>query len=330
MFIFGVVIIMTSDNSDDELKWVFPPNEENIQNPFFAYGIFKPGQIAFSKIKDYIWKYKPFEIPHTMYIRDGVPIIENKESSLTTKGYVIYFNKEDYNDAYKIISQTQSFKLYEWNTICAGKEECNVLIGKDFLKGSHKSVDDGERYINEFDGKNDPYFKNLIHFLRCEMKYENPSDKSRCGSDDCNCCSMNCRFYSEGCKLYSRNHEFYKLQMHYMLLWSGIDRYCSLKYGPYLDQWELRSKLANDVVFNESLQECWNQNKINSKRDVYSTFLLPRKLNRNPWFAINYYYTIRCNVVHRGKAKKVEESILRESLKELLDIFEGVINKTFS
>ena len=53
-FIFDVVIIMASDNSYNGPKWVFPPNEENIQNPFFAYGIFKPGQIEFSEIEDYI------------------------------------------------------------------------------------------------------------------------------------------------------------------------------------------------------------------------------------------------------------------------------------
>ena len=41
---------MTNDNSDDKQKCMSPPNEEDIQKPFFAYGIFKPGQIAFSKI----------------------------------------------------------------------------------------------------------------------------------------------------------------------------------------------------------------------------------------------------------------------------------------
>lgn len=321
---------MTNDNSDDKQKCMSPPNEEDIQKPFFAYGIFKPGQIAFSKIEKYAWKCEPYEIYHTMYIRDGVPLIKNMESSDITRGYVIYFNKEDCKKAYGIISETEPLQLYEWGTISVGDEECNVLFGKDFDKGSHRSVDDNERYVDDFDGQNDPYFKDLIHFLRCEMKHDNSSDRSRCNSDDCNCCSSDCRFYSNGCEFYSLNHEFYKLQMHYMLLWSAIDRYCSLKYGAYLDQWELRSKLANDEVFRNSFQKCWDQKKIKTKRrNVYSTLLLKRKFNKNPWFAINYYYTIRCNVVHRGKAKRIEEDLLRESLIELLDIFEGVINYTF-
>ena len=316
-------------NEKEKPKHVCPPNVDVIENPFFAYGIFKPGQIAFSRIKDYVWKEEPCDVSREMKMRDGVPLIENEESQRITRGYVIYFNKEDREDAYKIISETHPFQLYEWDTISVDGIICNVLIGKDMEKGCHPSLDDNDRYVDDYDGRNDPYFEKLIHFLRCEMKHENRSEIYRCSSCDCSCGPDVCKFYSEDCRFYSESHEFYKLQMQYMLLWSGIDRYCSLKYGAYLDQWELRSKLADDDVFNDSLQDCWDKKKIRRKRNVYTTLLVERKLNRKPWYAINFYYTIRCNVVHRGKEKRIEESILRESLHELLDIFEGVINNTF-
>lgn len=287
---------------DDKPKFVFPPNDENIKKPFFAYGIFKPDQIAFSKIKDFTWKFEPCEIPYSMLIRDGVPIIGKRESlQHVTRGYKLYFNKEDCKKAYDVISKTEPFELYEWDLLEIDGEECNVLIGKDSKLGSYPHIDDSDRYIEDFDGSKDPYFDNLVDFIRKELKEKNFNNQTR----------------------------FYNLQMYYMLLWSAIDRYCSLKYGAYHDQWELRSKLADDSVFIESLEECLDNERCKN-RSVFSTRLKKFYLNpKNPWFAINYYYTIRCNTVHRGKTRKVEEGILSESLDELLDIFEKVIDKTF-
>ncbi len=40
--------------------------------PFFAYGIFKPGQIAYSKIKDLVLQKKEISINRPMKHRDGV------------------------------------------------------------------------------------------------------------------------------------------------------------------------------------------------------------------------------------------------------------------
>lgn len=289
--------------ANNEPKFVCPPNDENIKKPFFAYGIFKPGQIAFPKIEKYVWKCEPNEIPRKMLIRDGVPIIDNKESLLQiTKGYKIYFNNEECESAYMEISKTEPYQLYEWDVIDINGEECNILIGKDSKLGSHQYLDDYGKYVDCFDGKKDPYFDNLVEFIRDELKNEK----------------------------FPRETRFYKLQMYYMLLWSTIDRYCSLKYGAYNDQWELRSRLADDKVFIESLNECLDKRDLGRDRVVFSTNLKKFYLSsKNPWFAINYYYAIRCNVVHRGKLRMSEEAIIETALYELLDIFESVLDKTF-
>ena len=297
---------MYIDNNSDimtngEPKSMCPPKDENIKKPFFAYGIFKPAQIAFSKIKDFHWKCEPHDIPHKMLIRDGVPIIEKKERPFITKGFKIWFNDESCEEAYKRISETQPYKLYKWDVIEVDGDECNILIGKDPYLGSKPFEDKNNNYINDYDGKNDPYFNGLVGFIGDEINKD--------------------EFYGE--------NYFYNLQMSYMLLWSAIDRYCSLKYGAYRDQWDLRSHLANDWAFIESLQRCWDDGKIERRQFVYSTNLNEYKLTKNPWFAINYYYTIRCNVVHRGKQIISEEEFLYKALNELLEIFDGVIKNTF-
>ena len=48
-----------------------------------------------------------------------------------------------------------------------------------------------------------------------------------------------------------------------------------------------------------------------------------------PEFCMNFYYTIRCNVVHRGKSSYNDERLLKRSLQDLLNIFKDVLADTF-
>ena len=47
---------------------------DDIDLPFFAYGIFKPGQLAYSKIRNHVDEnINNVEINYLMKTRDGVP-----------------------------------------------------------------------------------------------------------------------------------------------------------------------------------------------------------------------------------------------------------------
>ena len=49
------------------------PNNTGL--PFFAYGIFKPGQIAHFRIKDLVENTKDAEISGSLKERDGIPLL---------------------------------------------------------------------------------------------------------------------------------------------------------------------------------------------------------------------------------------------------------------
>ena len=51
--------------------------------------------------------------------------------------------------------------------------------------------------------------------------------------------------------------------------------------------------------------------------------------SEKPYDSIHYYYTIRCNVAHRGKALYNDDELIRQSLKELLGIFKDILNESF-
>ncbi|WP_406537371.1 hypothetical protein [Methanobrevibacter sp.] len=282
-----------SEYENNPLK---PPR--NIDLPFFAYGIFKPNQLAYSRIARFIRREYPEEINYDMLMRDGVPLImpgKSNKIQYKTKGYLIYFNEEDSKKAYDIISRNQLEKLYKWEVIWVGENKANVLMGVNPELGSSYS----EEFKVNYDGRKDPYFKEAIDVVEQELNDEN--------------------------KHWSKVDDFFKLQMAYMLLWSSIERYCSLRYdGQSIGK--NNRKFSKEKAFSEGLKSyVKSERKVYSAADLREYTLNPEK----PYDSIRYYYTIRCNTVHRGKALHNDEHMLRQSLTELLNIFKDVLDDTF-
>lgn len=276
---------------------------EDLNKPFFAYGIFKKGQIAYSKIEDCVRDVDDADDVELkdceMKIRDGVPLISDyKSEGYRTKGQIIWFLDEQKERAYKIISDTEPDDLYEWGETNVKGIEVNVLYGKKPGDGSYTYETDGGRYVDNFDGKNDLFFKDLFEFLRLESE-----------------------------KLDGGEYDLFRLQMYYMILWSVIDRYCSLKYDSINFKGDDIRNLSNDPVFIKSINsfDLPNRKPIYSSRDGK-----PWEWRNSTYSKLNYYYKLRGNVIHRGKDRLTNTDILHLCFDELLKIFKKVIDKTFS
>ena len=285
---------MTNNNSDEKRTLNIP---KNTSLPFFAYGIFKPGQLAYSKIEDCVKTHYSYEINYRMLMRDGVPLITpaGDKSRARTAGHLIYFKEKCSKTAYETISENMHAKLYEWKEIKLGENKSNVLMGANPKMGSSGI----KSRPGNYDGRDDPYFKEAIEVVENELNDEN--------------------------KHWSNINDFFKLQMSYLLLWTAIERYTSLKYNcPKI--WQKWKKLSNEDVFKESLKKhVKKQRKVYSADDLREYALNPKK----PYYSIKYYYTIRCNAAHRGKALHADDYIIRQSLKELLEIFKDILKDTF-
>lgn len=271
------------------------PND--IDLPFFAYGIFKPGQLAYSRIENYVKTSYESEINYRMLIRDGVPLInENHCKHCLTKGFLIYFKEEYYREAYDLIRHTEPKKLYKWGRIKIGENDANILFGRRPDIGSSSPEYDKE----EFNGKNDPFFDEALELIKEDLK--NPPGK----------------WYDL--------KDFFKLQRNYILLWSAIERYASLKYGKATKR-DNNKELAEEEIFKRSLKK-----HVHEKRVVYRSYNLQKQTldPDNSISSIEYYYTIRSNIVHRGKAIMGDKAMLKSSLVELLNIFDDVLDYTFS
>lgn len=115
----------------------------------------------------------------------------------------------------------------------------------------------------------------------------------------------------------------FRLQMAYLLLWSSIERYVSLRYHLGDKVTEKVGQLAHEPAFGECLPRY-----VKGRREVYRTDQ-PTKREvldpKSPEKAVRYYYQVRSNVTHRGKGVARDYELLRYSLAELLAIFRGVL-----
>ena len=122
-----------------------PP--ENTDLRFFAYGVFKPNQVAYSRIKRYV------DIENIKETSTEYDLTENKMQSRKTRGYLIKFKPRSSELAYRIISNTKSSILYEWKVLEIDGEPANVLVGAEPEKTNIFMRDD-----KNYDGLNDPIF----------------------------------------------------------------------------------------------------------------------------------------------------------------------------
>lgn len=284
------------NNNDYRLRPVkMPCDDEFYERPFFAYGIFKKGQLAHSKISDCVENIVPDEIPYELHIRDGYPLIKKERSENTTKGEKIRFNQR--MCAYQRISNTMPGNIYKWDTTVIDGETYNVLVTDD-LEGTFQNVDDDGDYRDAYDGHDDPFFYKVPAFICEELR-----------------------------NLVYDENVIFRIQMYYILLWSAIERYSKLKYDVSNKESDYLYALANDNIYRDAFQivDPENMDSIHAANNARE-YIFDKS---NPNYIVNYYYTLRCNVTHRGKELRNNTSPLRRSLKDLVEIFELMIKMTF-
>ena len=276
------------------------PNDTNI--PFFSYGIFKPGELGFFRIGEFIKNIdRNCSINGTLLIRDGLPIIDEEEFG-TVYGVLIDFRKDKAKEAYQRIIDIEPDKHYWWGEIEVSTNNnekiiANVFFGRSPKKGSVHSDD------CSFEGIKDPLFKDAFNVI--EDTIEN------CGNFELD------------------NTRFFKLQMAYLLLWTIIERYVTLRY--HLGGNDVMFKiheLENDEIFCNELKKIDGE-----KRHIFRSDEPRTKVTldfNNPKKAIDYYYQIRSNIVHRGKAAFDDYRKLYNSTIELLSIMKKTVNNAFT
>lgn len=179
---------------------------------------------------------------------------------------------------------------YFWDIGQVKNGDVNVLFGRSPSKGSEYCEE------KEWDGWKDPLFKEALDVVKE---------------------ALNSKVFNWDLK------SFFKLQMAYLLLWSSIERYVSLRYHLGNKVTEKVGQLGFERAFAESLRKY-----VKDSREVYRADQPDKKeiLDPNsPNKSVSYYYQVRSNIIHRGKGVVKDYDLLSNSLAELLPIFRDVL-----
>ena len=276
------------------MKNLNPPLNHKL--PFLAYGSFKPGELRFNLIKQFVVETKPTKVYGLMKEKDGVPIFYTTKTKsyawFDYAAYEIHFKKGQEQQAYQIISENEPNTYYTWVNF----QGANILEGKSRLRGLEEFMDQTWSF------KHDPYFSQGL--LACK--------EIRKGSR------------SKMPELHQEYFDFFCNQSAFMLLWTIIERFCTLKYGNISPNEKLKSLYTDPEIKWDFVYDIVKRNDSIVRSDREKEQL---KLNSASSIKkiLEYYYGLRSNMVHRGKNVFGDINRISDAFDELYQLVEAII-----
>lgn len=272
----------------------------NTDASFIAYGSFKPGELRYGLIEPFVASAKPLRIYGIMKEKDGVPLFYSKEifpwADFDYKAVEICFHKGQEQIAYKIICENEPNTYYTWRNL----NGCNTLEGKKTLRGLNEFLDTSWSF------KDDPYFDQGL--LSCK--------------------EISVGSHTSEEKLNLTYHHFFCNQSAYMLLWSIIERFCTIKYGNITPSEKLKRLATDNQIDWKFVVNIVNRNDeiIRSDKDKEKLKLDP---NASIKKILDYYYGLRSNMVHRGKDVFGDINRIENAFSELHQITTYIIKSHY-
>lgn len=183
-----------------------------VELPFFAYGLLMPGELAHGLIEELVERSVASFAEGALYARDGLPLFDPSSGGMVN-GYLLDFADGGREEAYKAICSFEPQKHYRWREVHCGdaRTPANVLVGKRVSKGSIL-LEEGE-----WTGRNDPVLTVALELVTSIAVDEGRGELESAPPD-----TFDWR-------------RFFALQMAYLLLWTIIERFAALRYGPSLE-----------------------------------------------------------------------------------------------
>ena len=189
---------------------------DDVALPFFAYGLLKPGELAFSLVEPFVTCRERATVRGTLWLRDGIPLFDPGVSG-QVGGWRLWFDRARLDEAWSVVSSFEPATQYKWGIVetLSGEEEivANVLEGRRVRIGSARES------VQQWSAGRDPVFIEGLDEVRRLVREAAPD-----GVDS----------QPDTPQLWQ---SFFRLQAAYLLLWSIVERYTALRFGPGLDPW---------------------------------------------------------------------------------------------
>jgi hypothetical protein len=265
---------------------------KNPDLPYFVYGALKPGMPAYERLRGFVECHEPDTVSGDLWVRDGLPIL-CANNSQNIFGVLLTWKPAQEEEGYREVCHFEPTSHYKWEEVILGSgRKANTLVMRSKSKGNPQVLEK-----NCWNLRDDPAFGPGLGEVGAVLLEVD---------------------VMLGDSFESNWRRFFRSQMAYLLLWSILERLSALCIGPA----EEPTKRINRLYELPGMEEIVRKNvtrfgKVSdSRRPDSSSTLDPANAKKS--FA--YYYQVRSNLSHRGKAVFKEFDTVHSSLRELLAI----------
>lgn len=268
--------------------------------PLFSYGLEKPGQPAHDLLAGFVVQTEVSTLAAGgLRVRDGLPLLD-PEGTVGVSGRLLTFAAGREKDAYTTVCEVAARQQYRWDMI---ELRVDGRPGRvNVLRGRHPDRGSSEEWFSAWSAGDDPLLRfGMAHVRREALAHASapfptmPTDEA--GTWD----------------------RFYALQSAYLLLWSAVERFTALAYGPAHPVLERTWRLGDDPGFRRCVVTAGvaPSAKTADSRDPTRA----RRIREDGAGAMFSWDAARHLVAHPGRTAFADGVLLRRSLIDLHDSF---------
>ena len=267
--------------------------------PMFAYGPDKPDQPAYDLLEAYVVKKEPATLTAGgLRVRDGLPLLD-PDGRVGVSGTLLTFAAGKEKAAYTTVCDIAPRQHYRWDMT---EMRVDGRPGRvNVLRGRHPDRGSSEEWFSAWSAGDDPLLRyGMLHVRREALQHAAAPFPTVAGDP----------------AMWDR---FYGLQSAYLLLWTAVERFTALAYGPAQPTLERTWRLGDDLRFKECVLAAGvaPSAKTPDSRDPTRA----RRIREDGSGAMFSWDAARHVVAHPGRTAFVDGVLLRRSLIDLHDAF---------
>jgi len=268
--------------------------------PMFAYGPDKPDQPAHDLLGGYVAHTEAATLAAGgLRVRDGLPLLD-PEGTVGVNGVLLSFAPGREKDAYTTACEVAPRQHYRWDMT---EMRVDGRPGRvNLLRGRHPDRGSSDEWFSSWSAGDDPLLGHgLVHVRGASLEHATSAFPTVIGDET---------------GMWSR---FYGLQGAYLMLWSAVERFTALCYGPAQPAMERTWRLGDDPRFRECVVTAGvaPSAKTADSRDPTRA----RRIREDGAGAMFSWDAARHLVAHPGRTAYSDGVLLRRSLIDLHDTF---------
>jgi hypothetical protein len=268
--------------------------------PMFAYGPDKPDQPAYDLLRGFVAQTEVSALPTGgLRVRDGLPLLD-PDGTVGVNGVLLTFAAGREKDAYTTVCEVAARQHYRWDMI---ELRVDGRPGRvNVLRGRHPDRGSSDEWFPSWSAGDDPLLRFGMAHVRRDALAHAAAPFPTVSTDDAGTWDR-----------------FYALQSAYLLLWSAVERFTALAYGPAHPVLERTWRLGDDPRFRQCVVAAGvaPSAKTADSRDPTRA----RRIREDGAGAMFSWDAARHLVAHPGRTAFADGVLLRRSLIDLHDSF---------